>query len=149
MNTYIQIYIYIYIQVIIVDEMNDYYDVRLKQANLEYLFNKYDDRCTIYRGDICDVDFIGVYLYIYMYIYICLYVYIQTCVCIHMYISICICTCVYLINMMTYALYTGETYVMYLHINVYIYIYICIYVCISSNPQVMCSREKDRHMCVI
>mmetsp|Transcript_33354 Transcript_33354/g.31823 ORF Transcript_33354/g.31823 Transcript_33354/m.31823 type:complete len:418 (+) Transcript_33354:192-1445(+) len=46
-------------RVIIVDEMNDYYDVRLKQANLEYLFNKYDDRCTIYRGDICDVDFIG------------------------------------------------------------------------------------------
>ena len=29
------------------------------QANLEYLYNKYEDSCTIYRGDICDVDFIG------------------------------------------------------------------------------------------
>ena len=47
-------------KVIIVDEMNDYYDVRLKQTNLEYLFRKYgSDRCIIYRGDICDVDFIS------------------------------------------------------------------------------------------
>ena len=29
------------------------------QANLEYLYEKYEDSCTIYRGDICDVDFIG------------------------------------------------------------------------------------------
>lgn len=48
-------------RVIVVDEMNDYYDVRLKQANLELLYNKYEDKDTlaIYRGDICDVDFIG------------------------------------------------------------------------------------------
>lgn len=48
-------------RVIIVDEMNDYYDVRLKQSNLEYLYNKYEalDTLAIYRGDICDVDFIG------------------------------------------------------------------------------------------
>lgn len=26
--------------------MNDYYDVRLKQANLEYLFDKYSTQCT-------------------------------------------------------------------------------------------------------
>jgi UDP-glucuronate 4-epimerase len=37
-------------KVIIVDEMNDYYDVRLKQSNLEYLYNKHGDNCTIYRG---------------------------------------------------------------------------------------------------
>ena len=47
-------------KVIIVDEMNDYYDVRFKQANLELLYNKYGpNRCIIYRGDICDVDFIS------------------------------------------------------------------------------------------
>eukprot|EP01039_Chlorochromonas_danica_P002893 gene2893-3158_t len=46
-------------RVIIVDEMNDYYDVRLKHANLELLKGKYGDRLAIYRGDICDVDFIG------------------------------------------------------------------------------------------
>jgi len=38
--------------------MNDYYDVRLKQANLEYLFDKHGELCTVYRGDICDLDFI-------------------------------------------------------------------------------------------
>lgn len=44
--------------VVIVDEMNDYYDVRLKQANLENLFTTYgEDCCKIYRGDICNVDF--------------------------------------------------------------------------------------------
>jgi UDP-glucuronate 4-epimerase len=37
--------------------MNDYYDVRLKQPNLEYLFNKFGSRVVTYRGDICDVDF--------------------------------------------------------------------------------------------
>ena len=46
-------------RVVIVDEMNDNYDVRLKQANLEYLFEKYGQLCTVYRGDICDVDFIS------------------------------------------------------------------------------------------
>jgi UDP-glucuronate 4-epimerase len=42
--------------VVIVDEMNDYYDVRIKRHNLEYLREKYPDsnRLAIYRGDICD-----------------------------------------------------------------------------------------------
>lgn len=44
--------------VIIVDEMNDYYDVRLKQANLDFL-SLYSASCTVYKGDICDVDFMG------------------------------------------------------------------------------------------
>lgn len=47
-------------KVIIVDEMNDYYDVNLKQANLEYLYTKHGpEMCVIHRGDICDVDFIS------------------------------------------------------------------------------------------
>ena len=50
-------------RVIIVDEMNDYYDVRLKQANLCFLHEKHgksqSPKLTIYRGDICDVDFIS------------------------------------------------------------------------------------------
>lgn len=47
-------------KVIIVDEMNDYYDVKLKQSNLEYLYSKYGpSQCITYRGDICDVDFIS------------------------------------------------------------------------------------------
>jgi UDP-glucuronate 4-epimerase len=46
-------------RVIIVDEMNDYYDVRLKQANLHYLNVKYKgNNMKIFRGDICNVDFI-------------------------------------------------------------------------------------------
>lgn len=45
--------------VIIVDEMNDYYDTRLKQANLDYLTTNFGDACTIYKGDICDVDFMA------------------------------------------------------------------------------------------
>jgi UDP-glucuronate 4-epimerase len=42
--------------VVIVDEMNDYYDVRIKRHNLEYLREKYPEskRLAIYRGDICD-----------------------------------------------------------------------------------------------
>lgn len=46
-------------KVILVDEMNDYYDVRLKQANLEYLFTKHGHAVSINRGDICDVDFMS------------------------------------------------------------------------------------------
>lgn len=46
-------------RVIIVDEMNDYYDVRLKNSNLEYLRSKYHQNLVIYRGDICDVDFMS------------------------------------------------------------------------------------------
>jgi UDP-glucuronate 4-epimerase len=42
--------------VIIVDEMNDYYDIRLKQANLDYLEAQFGASCKIYKGDICDVE---------------------------------------------------------------------------------------------
>lgn len=45
--------------VIIVDEMNDYYDVRLKQANLDYLNSQFRTGCKVYKGDICDVDFMS------------------------------------------------------------------------------------------
>lgn len=46
--------------VIIVDEVNDYYDVKLKQANLSLLRNQYDEtRLRIYEGDICDLPFIS------------------------------------------------------------------------------------------
>jgi UDP-glucuronate 4-epimerase len=42
--------------VVIVDEVNDYYDVRIKNSNLSLLRSKYPDakRLKIYRGDICD-----------------------------------------------------------------------------------------------
>jgi len=43
--------------VIIVDEMNDYYDVSKKESNLELLVQKYGtERVKVYRGDICDMD---------------------------------------------------------------------------------------------
>ncbi len=42
--------------VVIVDEMNDYYDIRIKQSNLALLRASYPDekRLKIYVGDICD-----------------------------------------------------------------------------------------------
>jgi UDP-glucuronate 4-epimerase len=41
--------------VVIVDEMNDYYDVSFKEANLALLLEKFGSkRVAIYRGDICD-----------------------------------------------------------------------------------------------
>jgi UDP-glucuronate 4-epimerase len=44
--------------VVIVDEMNDYYDVRIKESNLAMLMEKYgEDRIKIYRGNICDESF--------------------------------------------------------------------------------------------
>lgn len=45
--------------VVVVDEMNDYYDVRIKENNLSRLREICPDkeRLTIYRGDICDEDF--------------------------------------------------------------------------------------------
>jgi UDP-glucuronate 4-epimerase len=46
-------------RVIIVDELNDYYAIRLKLANLEFLQSKHGDQCGFYKGDICDVDFIS------------------------------------------------------------------------------------------
>jgi len=44
--------------VVIVDEMNDYYDVNIKESNLSLLKESYPDegRVKIYRGDICDED---------------------------------------------------------------------------------------------
>jgi len=45
--------------VVVVDEMNDYYDVRLKENNLRSLRELCPDkqRLTIYKGDICDEEF--------------------------------------------------------------------------------------------
>ncbi|CAM9425950.1 unnamed protein product [Chrysoparadoxa australica] len=41
--------------VIIVDEMNDYYDVNIKRANLNLLVGKYGSvRCKVFEGDISD-----------------------------------------------------------------------------------------------
>jgi UDP-glucuronate 4-epimerase len=44
--------------VVIVDEMNDYYDVRIKENNLRLLRAAYPEegRLKIYRADICDED---------------------------------------------------------------------------------------------
>ena len=45
-------------KVVIVDEMNDYYDVRIKQSNLERIYSQFpSDQVSIYRGDICNNDF--------------------------------------------------------------------------------------------
>lgn len=44
--------------VVIVDEMNDYYDVQIKEANVKALLHKYGkERVSIYYGDICDDSF--------------------------------------------------------------------------------------------
>lgn len=46
--------------VVIVDEMNDYYDQKIKEGNLEVLRNKAEGqggRLSIYKGDICDEAF--------------------------------------------------------------------------------------------
>lgn len=45
--------------VVIVDEMNDYYDVSIKESSLRLLREAYPDekRLSIYKGDICDEDF--------------------------------------------------------------------------------------------
>ena len=43
--------------VVIVDEINDYYDTHIKEANLKLLRSKYgSDRLSIFHGDICDED---------------------------------------------------------------------------------------------
>jgi UDP-glucuronate 4-epimerase len=43
--------------VVIVDEMNDYYDVNIKESNLKLLLKNYGSkRVAIYRGDICDTE---------------------------------------------------------------------------------------------
>lgn len=44
--------------VVIVDEINDYYDVKMKESNLQLLQTKYDSsRIIVFKGDICDEDF--------------------------------------------------------------------------------------------
>ena len=44
--------------VVIVDEMNDYYDNRIKEGNLKLLLGKYGSkRVVVYKGDICDEPF--------------------------------------------------------------------------------------------
>jgi UDP-glucuronate 4-epimerase len=44
--------------VVIVDEMNDYYDVRIKENNLKRLASlASSDQLAIYRGDICNEEF--------------------------------------------------------------------------------------------
>jgi len=46
-------------QVVIVDEMNDYYDVAQKKQNLEELLTSFsENQLKVYIGDICDVPFI-------------------------------------------------------------------------------------------
>ncbi|KAF1322642.1 Nad-dependent epimerase dehydratase, partial [Globisporangium splendens] len=41
--------------VVIIDEMNDYYDVKLKQSNLDYLVSTFSsERVAVYIGDLCD-----------------------------------------------------------------------------------------------
>jgi UDP-glucuronate 4-epimerase len=44
--------------VVIIDELNDYYDIRIKQTNLDLLRAAYPDekRLKIYKGDICDEE---------------------------------------------------------------------------------------------
>lgn len=46
--------------VVLVDEMNDYYDVNIKKNNISLLKRKYPEqgRVSFYQGDICDVEFI-------------------------------------------------------------------------------------------
>ena len=41
--------------VVIIDEMNDYYDVSIKESNLKMLLDQYGkERVSIHKGDICD-----------------------------------------------------------------------------------------------
>jgi UDP-glucuronate 4-epimerase len=43
--------------VVIIDEVNDYYDVNIKESNLSLLLQNYgSERVVIYRGDICDAE---------------------------------------------------------------------------------------------
>ena len=44
--------------VVIVDEMNSYYDLAQKQGNIDLLLDTYGaDRVKVYKGDICDAAF--------------------------------------------------------------------------------------------
>jgi UDP-glucuronate 4-epimerase len=43
--------------VVIIDEINDYYDITIKETNLRLLTEKFGkERVAIYRGDICDAE---------------------------------------------------------------------------------------------
>lgn len=44
-------------EVVVVDEVNDYYDVNIKEGNLRMLQQKYNASVSVHRGDICDADF--------------------------------------------------------------------------------------------
>lgn len=46
-------------KVVIIDEMNDYYDVDIKQKRVASLFDKYGDNVTFYKADFCDKDFMA------------------------------------------------------------------------------------------
>eukprot|EP00977_Amphora_coffeiformis_P005676 scaffold1192_cov169-Amphora_coffeaeformis.AAC.8 len=49
-------------RVVIIDEMNEYYDVSLKKSNLAMLKEKYgEDQLKIYVGDVCDANSSSVY----------------------------------------------------------------------------------------
>lgn len=43
-------------RVVIIDELNDYYDVRIKRNNLTMLKETFGDRVSIYEGDICNSE---------------------------------------------------------------------------------------------
>jgi len=45
-------------KVVIIDEMNDYYDIGMKTNNLMYLYEKYDDKVVVFEADICDRSFV-------------------------------------------------------------------------------------------
>jgi UDP-glucuronate 4-epimerase len=48
-------------KVVIIDNMNDYYSVAQKEANLQYLQSRFGNsgRLRIYRGDICDKELVS------------------------------------------------------------------------------------------
>ena len=49
--------------VVIVDEMNDYYDVKIKESNLHLLLQNFGPhRVTVFRGDICNATFMNAVL---------------------------------------------------------------------------------------
>ena len=46
-------------KVVIMDEVNDYYNVSIKEGNLQYLLDKYGEkRVRIYRGDVANETFV-------------------------------------------------------------------------------------------
>jgi UDP-glucuronate 4-epimerase len=47
-------------KVVIIDEMNNYYDPRLKVANLDMLTSMFsEDQCKFYEGDICNAQLLS------------------------------------------------------------------------------------------